>query len=115
MLSGGVGRTCQSQTLTEDEDRHVGASRSVDGDIMNMRRIGLGLAVVAFALGVGFVAGVAVLLVLNTVLPPFRPEDDDTLREFVPVVLAYATMASTAVLAVVVAWRRIRRRVTAER
>ena len=73
-----------------------------------LRRALIGLAVLAVALGLGFVAGMAVMLVMNAALPAFRPQDDETLREFIPVTLAYATMAGTAGLVVVVAWRRLR-------
>ena len=69
----------------------------------------LGLFAVAFAVGIGFLAGWVVLLALNAILPPFRREDGDTLREFVPVAIAYATMAGTTALILFAAWRRFRR------
>lgn len=70
----------------------------------------LGLLVLACALGIGFLAACAVLLVLNAFLPQFVREDDDTLREFIPVALAYATMAGTTMLVLFAAWRRFRSR-----
>lgn len=66
------------------------------------------MVIIGIALGLGFAAGVAVILVMNAVLPPFRPEDDETLPEFIPAAIAYATMAATALLVVLVAWRRLR-------
>jgi hypothetical protein len=44
---------------------------------------------------------------VSTVVPPFRREDDDTLREFVPVALTYSTWAATTLVVAVVGWRRI--------
>jgi hypothetical protein len=78
----------------------------------NVSRSLPGLVMLAVALGIGFAAGAAVLLAVNALLPPFRREDDDTLREFVPVVLAYATMAGTTALVIVFGWRRRRSRPT---
>ncbi len=75
-----------------------------------MRKLLLVLGLLAFAVFVGFCAGWGLLLVMNAVLPPFRPEDDDTLREFIPVALAYLTMAVTTLLVLVAGWRRTRRR-----
>jgi hypothetical protein len=75
-----------------------------------LHRAVLGLAVLGIALGLGLVAGLLVIAVINAVLPPFRAEDDETLREFVPAALAYATMAGTAAVVVLVAWRRPRSR-----
>ena len=71
-----------------------------------LRRALIGLAILGIALGLGFVAGLAVIVVLNAVLPPFRPEDDETLRELIPAALAYLTMAGTAGLVIFTAWRR---------
>ena len=75
-----------------------------------LQRALIGVAIVGLALGLGIAAGFAVIIVLNAVLPPFRPEDDETLRELIPATLAYATMAGTAGLVVVLAWRRLRPR-----
>ena len=73
-----------------------------------LRRTFIGLVVLGTALGLGFVAALAAILVMNALLPPFRPEDDETLREFIPAALAYATMAGTAGLVVILIWRRLR-------
>lgn len=59
---------------------------------------------------VGFAAAVAVLFVENALLPPFRREDGDTLREFIPVAIAYGTWAVTTLLVIVFGWRRMRRK-----
>jgi hypothetical protein len=67
--------------------------------------IGL-LAVAAF---VGFAAGWFVLIVLSALLPPFEPEDGDTMREFAPVAIAYLTSAATTVLLVVLGLKRFPR------
>jgi hypothetical protein len=48
-----------------------------------------------------------VILLLNVFLPPFRPEDDETLRELVPAALAYGTWAVSATVLSIVAWRRL--------
>jgi ABC-type Fe3+-siderophore transport system permease subunit len=77
-----------------------------------LRRSLIGLAVLGIALGLGFVAALAVILVMNAVLPAFRPEDDETLRELIPAAIAYATMAGTTCFVVFVAWRRLRSRST---
>jgi uncharacterized membrane protein YidH (DUF202 family) len=53
--------------------------------------------------------GMAVLAVANAVLPPFGVEDDDTMREFGPVALAYGSMGITALLGAVWSWRRVHR------
>lgn len=75
-----------------------------------VRHVLIGLSVLTIALGVGLVAGLAVIFATNELLPPFRPEDDETLRELIPAALAYATMAGTAGLVVVLAGRRLRSR-----
>ena len=67
------------------------------------------LSVLVVAVAVGFAAAVLVLVLLQAVLPPFRREDGDTLREFVPVALAYAAWAIAALVTLVLGWRRIRR------
>ncbi len=76
---------------------------------MTTRKPIVALGLLALAVFVGFCAGWGLLLVMNAVLPPFRPEDGGTLREFIPVALAYLTMAVTALLVLVAGWRRIRR------
>lgn len=74
-----------------------------------MRRAVLLLVLLALAVFVGFCAGWGVLLVLTAVLPSFRPEDDDTLRERIPVAMTYLTWAATTLVVLVAGWRRIRR------
>ena len=74
------------------------------------RRAVLSLGLLAVAVFVGFCVGWGVLLTLDAVLPPFRPEDDDTLRELIPVALTYLTWAATTLVVLVAGWRRIRRR-----
>ena len=73
----------------------------------------------AFILWVGLTAGAVVvgfglawvaLFALNAVLPPFRREDGDTLREFVPAAIAYATWGLTSVVGAALAWRWVRSR-----
>jgi ABC-type Fe3+-siderophore transport system permease subunit len=79
-------------------------------DPNEMQRFLIGVAILGIAVGLGFAAGAAVIMFFNAVLPPFRPEDDETLREFIPVALAYATMAATVGFVLLVAWRRLRQR-----
>ena len=74
-------------------------------------RTGLRIAgVVVLAAAVGYLAALAVIEMAGTILPPFQPKDDDTLREFVPVVLAYATWLLTSLAIVGIAARRRRLR-----
>jgi hypothetical protein len=61
--------------------------------------------------GAGLVAGWALVmgplvLLFDAVLPPFGPDDDDTLREFVPAGAAYLVWAATAAIVVLAGWRR---------
>jgi hypothetical protein len=75
----------------------------------SLRSVALGAALVC----AGLVAGWAVVfepldLILYAVLPPFRPEDDDTLREFGPAALAYLVWAATTVVVVLAGWRLLR-------
>jgi hypothetical protein len=64
--------------------------------------------VIVLAAAAGYLAALAVIEIARAILPPFQPDDDDTLREFVPVALAYATWLLTSLAVVVVAatWRR---------
>jgi MFS superfamily sulfate permease-like transporter len=71
-----------------------------------VRKLAVAVGLIAIAIIAGFCAGAALLLVMIAVLPPFRPEDDDTLREFVPVALAYLTWAVTTLVVLIAAWRR---------
>lgn len=70
----------------------------------------IGLLALAIAVGIGFVAALVLVLALSAILPPFRPEDDETLRELIPAGLAYATWAGTTALVLFAAWRRFRLR-----
>jgi ABC-type antimicrobial peptide transport system permease subunit len=71
-----------------------------------LRAVGL----VAIAGVLGFLAGWGLLYLMIAVLPPFRPEDDDTLREIVPVGLTYLTWALTSSVVFVVGLRRLQRK-----
>jgi hypothetical protein len=74
---------------------------------MTPTKVLIGAALTAVAVGLGFLAGISVILLLNVFLPPFRPEDDETLRELVPAALAYGTWAVSATVLSIVAWRRL--------
>lgn len=75
-----------------------------------MRAFILWVALTVGAVVVGFAMAWGALFALNAVLPPFRREDGDTLREFVPAAIAYATWALTSVVGAALAWRWVRRR-----
>lgn len=69
------------------------------------------LAIAATAVILGFAAGIAVIAIANSVLPPFREDvDDDTIREFVPVALAYLAWVATSAVVILVGWRRLTRK-----
>ncbi len=70
-----------------------------------MRRPALLILLVAAGLTLGFGAALLLIRVVGLIVP-FRPEDDDALREFVPVGLAYLAWAGTALAVVVLGWRR---------
>jgi predicted lysophospholipase L1 biosynthesis ABC-type transport system permease subunit len=74
-----------------------------------VRWIALLLSLGTIAIVVGFAAAIVVLLLLQAILPPFQPSDDDTLREFVPAVLAYAAWGAGGLATAILGWRRIRR------
>jgi hypothetical protein len=69
--------------------------------------LALGLAVVA--IGLGWALAFAFIGLVNAILP-FRPEDDGTAREFVPVAIAYFIWAVTATQVFLIGWRSIRNR-----
>jgi hypothetical protein len=73
-----------------------------------MKRLALWVAWTAVAVVVGFGLALVVLLAVNAALPPFRPEDDETMREFVPAVLTYGTWMIVSVIGSFAAWRRVR-------
>jgi hypothetical protein len=74
-----------------------------------VRWIALLVSLATIATVVGFVAAVLVLVVVEAVLPGSRPSEGDTLRAFVPAVLAYVTWSSAAIVTLALGWRRIRR------
>jgi hypothetical protein len=76
---------------------------------MPTKNLLLGLALIPVAVGLGFAAAYAVILALNWMLPPFQIEDDDTLRDYGPVALAYVAWVVTTLVTLVVGWRRLRR------
>ena len=77
--------------------------------VNTMRKPLLALALLTVAVFVGFAFGWGMIMFLNAVLPPFRPEDDDTLRERIPVALTYLTWGGTTLIVLVVSWQRLRR------
>jgi zinc transporter ZupT len=74
-----------------------------------VRWIALLLSLGTIAVVMGFAAAVLVLVVIEAVLPPFRPSDDDTLRQLVPAVLAYGAWGVGTLATLALGWRRIRR------
>lgn len=75
-----------------------------------MRALLLWLAMTGVAVAVGFGLAWVVAFAVNAVLPPFRyPDDEDTLRNYGPVMIAYATWGLTSVVGAVLAWRWIHR------
>lgn len=75
-----------------------------------MRRFAAWLRLEGLAVIAGFGLAMAFMLATNAILPPFRREDDDTLREFVPVAIAYAIWGFTTLAGAVFAWRWVSRR-----
>ena len=75
-----------------------------------MRRIAVWLLLVGAAVVVGLGLSFAVMFVLAAILPPFRPEDDDTMRDYGPVLIAYAVWGITSISGAVLAWRWLDRR-----
>lgn len=76
-----------------------------------MRGLVAWLALTALAVAVGFATAWVALEAAIAILPPFRfPDDDDTLREYGPVVLAYATWTLTSLTGSILAWRWVGRR-----
>lgn len=81
---------------------------------MNARTVAFLVGLIALAVVLGFGAGMAVVAIGKAVLPPFQPSDDDTLREFIPVALAYLAWGATTLIVLVLGWRRVRRASTEE-
>ena len=75
-----------------------------------MKRVLLWGLLTGIAVIVGFGLAWVALFAVNAVLPPFHPDDDDTLREFVPVAIAYGTWGLTTLLGAVLAWLWVRSR-----
>lgn len=71
-----------------------------------MRHLLISLLLIPIAFAVGFALAWVVLFGVNALLPPFRPEDDETWREIGPVALAYGTWAATTLGGIIAAWRR---------
>jgi hypothetical protein len=66
------------------------------------------LAAITALIGFGLASGV--LFAMQAVFPPYRPEGDDTFRQFVDVASAYVTWAVVTVGGSVIAWRMTHRR-----
>jgi hypothetical protein len=65
--------------------------------------------ILAVAALVGFAAGWVMLSALTALLPPFGPEDGDSMREFAPVAISYLTWAATTILMAVLGLKRFPR------
>lgn len=76
---------------------------------MEARSLAFVVSLVAVAVSLGLGAGMAVVAIGNAVLPPFQRSDDDTLREFIPVALAYLAWGATTLVILVLGWRSVRR------
>ncbi len=74
-----------------------------------MRSAALWAALTLAGLIVAFGVGFGVNVVVNAMLPPFRFEDGDTMREFGPVALGYGSTAVTAFAGAWLAWRFVTR------
>jgi hypothetical protein len=76
-----------------------------------MRLVGtalMALGLLAVAVAAGFFVAIATTITFNALLPPFRPEDDETLRELVPAALTYLAWGVTVVVVFLFGWRRLR-------
>jgi hypothetical protein len=69
-----------------------------------VKNVALAIGLLAVALIAGFLAAGAVIGLANTLLPPFQPADDDTLRERIPVAISYLTWGATSVAIIVLGW-----------
>jgi MFS superfamily sulfate permease-like transporter len=76
---------------------------------MSLRTTALVAGLIPLSIFLGFVTGMGLIEILNAVLPPFQPSDDDTMREFVPAALAYLIWGATTLVTLILAWRRLRR------
>jgi hypothetical protein len=66
-------------------------------------------ALAAAAIVIGFGAAASLTVIVNAIWPFNYPQDDDTLRERLPVALAYFTWAGTALIVFVLGWRFLSR------
>ena len=73
-----------------------------------MKRIARWLALTGLAFVVGLGLSFVVIGAFGLMLPPFRPEDDDTIRDYGPVLTAYAVWGLTSVIGSIWAWRWLR-------
>lgn len=76
---------------------------------MRAKTIALAVGLAAAAVFLGFGAGMSVIGISNAILPPFQVADDDTLRERIPVALAYLTWGATMLVILVLGWPWLRR------
>jgi hypothetical protein len=74
---------------------------------MHLRTVAISAVVVSVAIVVGFLAGMAVITVLGVIVPFREDVDDDTMREVVPVALAYLTWTVTTIAIATLALRRL--------
>ena len=75
-----------------------------------MRAFILWVALTAGAVVLGFGLAWLALFALSAILPPFRREDGDTLREFIPAAIAYTTWGLPSAVGGVLAWRWVHHR-----
>lgn len=75
-----------------------------------MKRLAAWVVLTGVAVAVGFGLALGFIYVANAFLPPFRPNDDDTWREFGPVLVAYAIWGVSSLTGAVLAWRCVRDR-----
>ena len=78
---------------------------------MALKRLATWAMLTGIAVAMGFGLAIVALNVVNGMLPPFRvPEDDDSMRELVPVAVAYGVWGVTSLLGSALAWRWTGRR-----
>lgn len=76
---------------------------------MTAKKAILAMVLAAVAIAAGFGAAAGLITIVNAVWPFNYPQDDDTLRDRLPVALAYLTWAVTALVVFVLGWRFFRR------
>lgn len=72
------------------------------------KKAALAVLLAGFAVLVGFALAMGFISAINFV-SPFQPGDDDTLRERLPVVLAYLIWGTSALGVFILGWRASRR------